>query len=498
MPDHTILEHLSVRNVHISPSEVAYLGKKFIVYLTLAHRKSAPEIKAAMNSKGGYILHLDATYEDKSPLLMSGLDSIMRIVLLNCKLLGEKSDAIVPFLDDIKYLFGKPLALVHDMSKGIIKAVSQVFPDALDFICHFHFLRDIGKDILGSEYDSIRKRLTRHGIGGKLNYRLRAFKQTVDENIELIDILKEQNSSDREDFFVYMPVIASYSLIIWMLDGKKQGNGYGFPFDRPHLEFAKRLKVASKELDQLRKILLRRGHHDNKPLHKLFFDLSDVMKDRALWKHVNRIEREIEVFEKLRKAMRIAPKISKKGLNSGGEAVNIRMIEKETKKFRKEIVTTKGYEKNELHKKMIEQIDKYWEKLFTDPIQVNTSEGKRYIQPQRTNNIAERGFRDLKRGYRKKTGNGSLGKTLRTMLANTPLVKNLQNDDYMKILLQEKSNLEELFAEIDINEVRNELNGSNGNMEKIPQNLKTMTSKPDFPETLKNYFSGLKSNGILW
>ncbi len=34
-------------------------------------------------------------------------------------------------------------------------------------------------------------------------------------------------------------------------------------------------------------------------------------------------------------------------------------------------------------------------------------------------------------------------KTLRTMLADTPLVKNLQNDEYMKILLNDKSSLEE-------------------------------------------------------
>ena len=83
------------------------------------------------------------------------------------------------------------------------------------------------------------------------------------------------------------------------------------------------------------------------------------------------------------------------------------------------------------------------------------------------------------------------------MLANTPLVKNLQNDDYMKILLKGKSSLEELFAEIDVTEVRNELKASHENMDKIPAKLKKLTNEPDYPETLKNYFLGLKSNGIL-
>jgi hypothetical protein len=35
------------------------------------------------------------------------------------------------------------------------------------------------------------------------------------------------------------------------------------------------------------------------------------------------------------------------------------------------------------------------------------------------------------------------------MLADTPLVKNLDNPDYIKIILGGKANLEELFAELD-------------------------------------------------
>ena len=35
---------------------------------------------------------------------------------------------------------GDPLATVHDMGKGISRAVEKVFPDTPDFICHYHFL----------------------------------------------------------------------------------------------------------------------------------------------------------------------------------------------------------------------------------------------------------------------------------------------------------------------------------------------------------------------
>lgn len=499
LADQTIVEQLAAKDVTISPSEIAYLGKKFIAYLTIAHRKSAPQIKEKMAMKGGYILHLDATYEDKSPLLMTGLDSIMKIILGNCKLLSEKSDDIVPFLEDIKALFGEPLVLIHDMSKGIIKAVGIVFPDILDLICHFHFLRDIGKDLLEADYSNIRKRLTKHGITGKLNYRLRKLKESIDENIQLIDMLNlGESTCCCGELLCNMPLIAAYSLISWAFEGKNQGNGYGFPFDRPHLEFAKRLKVIHADIDQLRKIRLCKDYKINKPLHKTFFDLADVMNDKSLWKSVDRIESEIEIFEKLRDAMRIAPKTGKRGLNSEGSVASIGTIEKAVNKFRKKIVSAKGYSENKPHHKMVEQLDKYWEKLFADPIEVETSDGKKIIQPQRTNNYAEQNFRELKRGYRKKTGNGSLGKNLRTMLANTPLVKNLQNPEYMKILLNGKTCLEEVFAEIDAIEVRKELKNSQGNIEKVPAKLKKLIEKLDFPEMLKNYYFQLKSNRILW
>jgi hypothetical protein len=75
--------------------------------------------------------------------------------------------------------------------------------------------------------------------------------------------------------------------------------------------------------------------------------------------------------------------------------------------------------------------------------------------------------------------------------------QNLNNSEYMQILLNGQSSLEDLFAKIDATEVRNELQAAEGNIEKIPAKLKRLTSKADYPEMLKKYFFGLKSNGIL-
>ena len=84
------------------------------------------------------MLHLDATCDGADPFLMSGLDSITEFALGNVKLPSENADAIIPFLEEIKQLFGDPVAAVHDMGAGIIKAVTKVFPNTPDFICHYH------------------------------------------------------------------------------------------------------------------------------------------------------------------------------------------------------------------------------------------------------------------------------------------------------------------------------------------------------------------------
>jgi hypothetical protein len=139
-----VVAELAERNVPISWREVSLLGMKFIVYLALAHRRRAPEISADMQTRGGYICHLDATCEGGDPLLMSSVDSLSEIVLCNVKLPAEDEAHIVPFLQRIQQAYGMPVAIVHDMGKGILKAVATVFPKVPDFICHFHFPRDVG------------------------------------------------------------------------------------------------------------------------------------------------------------------------------------------------------------------------------------------------------------------------------------------------------------------------------------------------------------------
>jgi hypothetical protein len=481
-----VVGELARQNVQISPREVSLLGMRFVVHLALAHQRRAPDITEDMQTRGGYICHLDATCEGGDPFLMSSIDSLSEIVLGNVKLPAEDEQHIVPFLQRIKQAYGIPLALVHDMGAGILKAVATVFPEVPDFICHFHFLRDIGKDFLGTEYDAIRKRLSKHGISAKLRYRAKQLKAELDRHPELIEVLQSgiKDALLPTEARQFMPVLNVYALIQWTLRGKSEGHGYGFPFDRPHLAFAKRIHHLHGELEKLKTIRLRGVRKDNKPYFKPYLDLEKIIKDRTLWKTVSEIEEKITVFEKLRKAMRIAATSGRQGLNDEGQKGNIRTIEKRVKTFRAWLTRHKDYSRNPSAEKMIAQIDKYWEKLFADPIAVETLTGPLLVQPQRTNNILEQFFRSLKRANRRRTGNASSSCMLRTILAETPLVRNLENPSYMRILLNGKASLEEVFAEVDIDTFRDAFREAQDVPEKIPSKLKPLIAMPDFPEKL--------------
>lgn len=482
---------LERNHVPISASEIAYLAKKFIVYLALAHKESRERIRSFMNRQGGYILHLDATCEGDSPHLMTGLDGMSEIVLENIKLPSERADKIIPFLRDIKELYGNPRALVHDMGAGILNAVREVFPDTRDYICHFHFLRDIGNDLLGELYDKLRARLRKHGIQGALRRRAREFKRVIDTNPSLADAFQVSLKMKRLQgpCVGQIPLVTAYSLVLWALEGRKKGQGYGFPFDQPHLTFYERLKVIYATLNKINEIKLRKDRRDNKAYVKIIRDLCTTMNDAVMAKAATKMREKIAVFDKLRKAMRIALPDGHAGLNDDGEQTDIHTIESRVKKFHHWLSHEKTLSKKDDYKNMIAQIEKYWDKLFADPIIVDTPHGQVTIQPQRTNNVLERFFRDMKRGYRRTRGSNFLSRTLKAMLADTPLVKNLQNENYMKIILNGTAFLEERFAQIDANTVREELIKSKSDQEIVFPWMKRLIKNPDFIRDLSATFA---------
>ena len=71
------------------------------------------------------------------------------------------------------------------------------------------------------------------------------------------------------------------------------------------------------------------------------------------------------------------------------------------------------------------------------------------------------------------------------MLADTPLVRNLKNPEYLKVILNGKATLEERFAQIDARIVREELRKAQEDSEKIPSGIKRIIKKSNLPEMVE-------------
>ncbi len=480
---------LQQRNICISESEIAFLAKKFVLYLGLLHRSVQCETEKYMHTNnGGYILHLDGTCDGGSPHLISVLDGMTKIVLDNKKLPSENADDLTPFLESIREAYGAPLAVVSDMGKGIALAVKEVFKDVPAFICHFHFLKAIGKNLFGNENDIIRKGLRKYNVRVILRRTKKRLEAIIDSTTDLVpEMVKgiENEMLSTECPLGSVPAVATYTLISWVLDANAESNGFGFPFDWSYLVFYQRLQEVSHRLHQLYEIQLQGNWKENKVYSKISHDLHSFMNDPDLKQAAMRMEEKVAVFNRLRKAMRITLPENKRGLNDNGDPlVNMKTIEKEVVKFRRWLLKSREYSEHKEFQKLLLQIDSYWGKLFADPIVITTSAGKILVQPQRTNNILEQFFRKLMRSYRKKNGFNSVERVIKTMLTDTPLTMNLKNKEYMKIILAGKETLEERFAEIDSKEVRLGLEQSKAEISTVHPEIKNILRTPNLPQLI--------------
>jgi hypothetical protein len=473
---------LAARNVLLSASEIDYLGRKFILYLARAHQQATVRICEAMTLAGGYILHLDATHAGNAPALMTGLDGLSKIVLANVKIPTEHTEHIVPFLKEIKEAYGTPIACVHDMGGGICKGVREVFVGVPDFICHFHFLRDIGKDLLDPAYGKLRNLLRTHSISTKLSTLVREVRRAVcgqsSDPTKLAKAIKSPNEK-----LPLLSLVSAYCLALWALNGKNNGDGYGFPFDRPLLAFTEHLLELDREMPRLMKLSVNDEQNNIQYLFKLSWAVSDVAEDQEVQRLVRELRWRCRLFDSLRKAMRIALPGGGNGLNDEGTAIEMSSIREDVMKFRCRLEEDSRLASDPLCSKMARQIDKYRDKLFAEPIHVNTPEGPSIVSPQRTNNILEHLFRDLNRRNRRKTGNNSMQRLLKTMLADTPLVKNLDNPDYMTLILGGKASIEELFASMESVNLKNEI-ASKPTAECVLPGFRKIITTPDLPEHL--------------
>jgi len=233
---------------------------------------------------GGYILYIDAMHEGDAPVLITVIDGMSGIVLANIKLASEKAESLKPFLRRVRQIYGAPLACVHDIGRGNLSSVAAVFPGIPDFICHFHFLRDAGKDLLEASYQSLRQRLRKHAANSRLRALAADLKRRLKNAGADLTVLAKSFTTGT----VSAPA-AAYSLCLWALAGKSDGDGYGFPFDCPHLGFAGRILELEERLPECKDLFQIGDWRENSAIYKLFAKVSRIAKDPELRRTVSEL-----------------------------------------------------------------------------------------------------------------------------------------------------------------------------------------------------------------
>jgi hypothetical protein len=147
---------------------------------------------------------------------------------------------------------------------GICKAVTAVFAGAKDFICHFHFLRGAGKDLLEPASRQLRGCLRQHAFSTRLGELARQARQVLAQQADA----RAENPGSAD--CAMTTAQATYALALWCLQAKNSGDGYGFPFDRPLLALAERVLIL---LDCLPR-LLQTLAGDNPVGNRLFSHLA--------------------------------------------------------------------------------------------------------------------------------------------------------------------------------------------------------------------------------
>jgi hypothetical protein len=71
---------------------------------------------------------------------------------------------------------------------------------------------------------------------------------------------------------------------------------------------------------------------------------------------------------------------------------------------------------------------------------------------------------------------------LKTLLSDTPLVRNLENPEYLKIILDGAATLEERFSQIDARIVQQELSRQATHSERVPRKIRQLVKLPDLPD----------------
>lgn len=452
--------------IALSTGQISNLAKCFLSYLQDLHNSRMEQLRSTLANDGGWPLHIDATCEDGRGTLLVALAGWRQWVLGAWKVPTERSEAIVPCLREIVLQFGPPCAVMRDLGRGITLAVNSLLIELdLDIpvlACHYHFLKDIGNDLLKPAHAELRALFRRTKIRPKLRVLSRELGRKIGSHISEArqDVKAWQEQPDSN---LVLPagragIATLRALSQWVVDYQCESSGLDFPFGRPYLDFYDRCKVALKATGNF-----VRGQITDQKLLKILKRLQHILQPVAsevpFHQIATRLRTRAKLFDELRDTLRLTS--SAQQISVSNDTLPAHQVAKELQDTREKLEQltrslktrrpSRGPAKDtrnaiDILLRHIEQHRHYlWGHVISLPD--NMGGGIRILQ--RTNNILEGFFKGMKHDERRRSGRKILTHDFEYLPPAAALVYNLNRPDYVSIVCGSLECLHEAFARLD-------------------------------------------------
>lgn len=448
-------ELLSEHGLSLSTGEVSTLTRKFVDYFARLHRSRSNKLRAALESDGGWPMHVDATGEKGRGTLFVVMAGWRKWVLGSWKIGTERSESIKLCLKQIIERYGAPCGAMRDLGRGVTPALAELVEELELSIpilaCQQHFLSDIGKDLLESSHGSLRdlfrkkkvlpdlRRLVRE-LGRKLGGDIGQARKTV---------VAWRSSCETGN---HVPtgtegLAVVRSMAQWTLDYMADAQGLDFPYDRPYYYLYDRCLRIRRALDAF----LHTPPKDKtvvRALKRLQRIVDPVTAEVPFAQTVLRLNRRAALFDELRNILRLTSKQPEDATEKQLDAMREKLEQwVESLKKRRTKRGPSGNIRDAIDiivKHMDEHGDNLWGHVIRLPEEVG---GVRLID--RTNWLLETFFKGMKHEERRRSGRKNLMQDIECMPGDTPLVYNLRDPEYVRLICGSLDKLHEAFAELD-------------------------------------------------
>lgn len=448
---------LQQRGISLSAGSISRYADIFLASVECLHHCKNKKLRLLINNSGGYLLHIDSTTETKSDTVFVCLDRVTGAVLLSEKIPTEKEEHIVKQLRELKKMFGSPISVMRDMAKSMGNAIRQVFPGVPDKICNFHFLKDVGKDIMSDTNVRLGKKMTSLAFNADLRKMKRDLENKLsDDEFQMATRILSENNFVLDALSCHhlkklsRPI--SLGIIEWILEYKSQNTGLGFPFDRERLDFFWRIDVVRKRMNRLEKLPKRTTSNNDIMVLKNILNRS---QDPSLRQLVCEMKVQATHFDNLRETLRFEIK----GNTPLSESLSFQSL-KEVQEYNKGLVNYARNLKERAEESEDGLSDSEWiicSHISKYQLQLPISEDLVEIfgtgMLENTNNIEESLFRGEKHGLRRTSGKKDISREFGNHGPHLPLMKNLTNDAYIEAVIGSIEDLPERLSELDYDEV---------------------------------------------